>query len=104
VIGDLHPLVTLIIQAGAVAAALTGIAIFIERVWGPVRRWLANALTNPLIDKLDEMEERWDAHTEYVRYHLGPNGTSTPVHKRLAALEEAVLRREALDTPSHDHE
>lgn len=39
-------------------------------------------------------EERVQAankeHVEYVRYHLGPNGTTKPVHQRLTDVERAV--------------
>lgn len=29
-------------------------------------------------------------HVEYVKYHLGPNGTTKPIHRRLCDVEEAV--------------
>lgn len=29
-------------------------------------------------------------HYEYVRYHLGPNGTTKPIHQRLCDVERAV--------------
>ena len=29
-------------------------------------------------------------HHEYVRYHLGPNGTTKPIHQRLTDVERAV--------------
>ncbi len=98
---DFHPLIVLLIQAGAVAGALTAIALLIERIWGPVRRWLANALTNPLIDKLGEMEERWDDHTDYVRHHLGPNGTTQPLHERV---EEVQTRAEIMEAVAKENQ
>lgn len=90
--GNTHPIVTAIIQIGAVAAALTAIGIAVERVWGPMRKWLANALTNPLLDKLDEMKDDFDEHRQYVEYHLGPNGKTPPVHERLTIVEDSVRR------------
>lgn len=101
--GEMHPVVTIIVQVGAVAAALTGITIFIERTWGPVRRWLANALTNPLLEKLDEVKEDFEAHTDYVRYHLGPNGKTVPVHVRLTLVEQQ-LRKLGESHPDDDKE
>ncbi len=87
---DTHPIVAVLVQVGAAAAALTGIVIFIERIWGPMRRWLANALTNPLLEKLDEMEETWDDHTSYVKHHLGPNGTTQPLHERVEEVQHTA--------------
>lgn len=106
----MHPIVLFIIQAGAVAAALLGIGSFIEKYWSPVKRWLQDALTTPVIAKMDEikqdMRERDDVlqtqlddladsfeeHRKYVFGHLGPNGkTDTPpLHERVGHLEDAV--------------
>ena len=31
-----------------------------------------------------------DAHKEYVKNHLGPNGKTTPLHERVIAIEDTI--------------
>lgn len=87
---NLHPAVVLIIQVGAIATALTALFVAIEKLWSPLKRLLERVLTEPVIEKLDE-------HEQYVRYHLGPNGVTQPLHSRIGDLEETVERLTALD-------
>lgn len=87
---DVHPLVLLVLQVGMVATALTALFALIEKVWSPLRRLLERSLTEPLLDKIEQ-------HEEYVRYHLGPNGTTSPLHTRIGNLESTVDRLTALD-------
>ena len=93
-----HPLIQAVLQVGIVAGSLTAIIILTERIWGPMRRWLANALTNPIVEKLDEVEQKIESHVDYVQHHLGPNGTTTPIHVRLGVVEEYIRREEARRT------
>lgn len=39
------------------------------------------------------LTERFDAHESYVRHHLGPNGSTTPIHERLTTVEDAVTKQ-----------
>lgn len=87
---DVPPIIALLIMAGAIAGSLTAIFVFVERTWQPVKGWLQDALTTPLVNKLDDLEDRWRTHEDYVRYHLGPNGDATPVHARLQRVEEGI--------------
>lgn len=107
------------IWLGGVAAAATSIAVFIERVFGPVRKWLWNALTRPLLvemreiktelkasdtklvardasleRRIDHLHDSFDEHRDYVEGHLGPNGkTGTPpLHTRVGRLEADVAK------------
>lgn len=107
----LHPVVVFLIQVGALAAALTAIIAFIEKVWSPMKRWLQDALTNPVLDKMTEIEnglkERDDAlkgelsdlrgdfedHAAYVGEHLGTG--EQPLHERVHHLEDEVQRIKA---------
>lgn len=75
--------------AGIMAAAMRSpIGKFILKVF---RRELndlmltaANAANQPLQEQIAKLDS-------YTRYHLGPNGESKPVHKRLELLEEKAL-------------
>ena len=80
---NLHPLVVVIIQIGAVATAITALFIMIERIWSPIKNWLERILTQPVLDRIDE-------HEQYVKYHLGPNGDNPAIHERLKDLESTV--------------
>lgn len=42
-----------------------------------------------LESKVDDLTRQFEEHREYVGYHLGPNGTTKPIHERLLTLEEA---------------
>jgi hypothetical protein len=80
---NLHPVVMVIIQVGAIATALTALFVLSERLWSPTKRWLERILTDPVIERMDE-------HQDYVRHHLGPNGDTPPIHQRLTHLEKTV--------------
>ena len=88
--GEMHPAVLFVLQVGAVATALTALLVAIEKLGSPIKRMLERVLTEPVIDKLEE-------HEEYVRYHLGPNGTTEPLHARINNLEQTVEKLTALD-------
>ncbi len=80
---NLHPVVLIVIQVGAVATAVTAMFVLIERIWSPTKRWLERILTEPVISRIDE-------HETYVKHHLGPNGDTPAIHTRLAQLEKTV--------------
>lgn len=103
----MHPAVVFVIQAGAVATALIAIGALIEKWWSPIKRWLQDALTNPVLTKMDEIDgslrERDDklageieelrgefrAHRTYVGAHLGPEAdeNNAPLFERVGHLE-----------------
>ena len=108
--GKMHPAVVFVIQVGAVAAALVSIGALVERSWSPAKRWLQNALTNPVLQKMDEIDtslrarddklaedikeirESFDDHRTYVGAHLGPavDATNPPLYERVGHLEAQV--------------
>lgn len=89
-----HPFVMLLVQVGAVAAALTAVTVFIERVWSPVKSWLKDALTNPLLSELEQIRIDMHDHMNYVQHHLGPNGSNTPIHVRVSLIEQQLRKME----------
>jgi hypothetical protein len=88
--GSVHPAVLFIIQAGAVAAAVTGILVLIEKLWSPVSNFLQRQINEPVEQKIIDLTDKLDKHTEYVQYHLGPNGGAPSVHSRVQRIEEIV--------------
>ena len=97
-----HPLVTLLVQVGAVAAALTAVTVFVERVWSPVKSWLKDALTDPLLSELEQIRIDMHDHINYVQHHLGPNNTATPMHVRVLLIEQQLRKMEGSRGPEED--
>lgn len=104
----------MLIDIGTIAGVFTAVAVATAALWKtpPVRwfrrqlgesvsEWLTKVieavverLLAPVIGKLDDLSERFETHREYVKYHLGPNGDTKPVHQRLCDVEEAVRPHE----------
>ena len=118
--GKMHPAVVLVLQVGAVAAALVSIGALVERYWSPIKRCLQGALTTPGLKKMDEIDtnlrarddkraedikeirDSCDDHRTYVGAHLGPavDATNPPLYERVGHLEAQVSdlsRDETLD-------
>lgn len=87
---DVHPIVLLLIQVGAVAAAITGVIVLIEKLWSPISNFLQRSINEPVERKIIDLTDKLDRHTEYVQYHLGPNGGAPSVHSRVQRIEEIV--------------
>lgn len=117
--GKMHPAVVLVLQVGAVAAALVSIGALVEKVWSPMRRWLQDALTNPVLHKMDSIDqtlrdrddqlaeeirqvrESVDDHRTYVGAHLGPrvSANNPPLFERVGHLEVRMDELTAEDQP-----
>jgi hypothetical protein len=61
---------------GVVAAALIGVMTLFERITGAFGRWVRSQITR----------ERAESD-HYVRHHLGPNGDTSPLWRRVVRLE-----------------
>lgn len=106
-------------ESMAAATATIGlcIALFVlfEKLTGAMGRWASRQVSigvEPLKDDVENnnrallehqeststymetsaaaIEERLANIDNYQRYHLGPNGTATPIHKRLTDLERGL--------------
>lgn len=120
--GEVHPIVAALLQLGAAATALIAIGAAIEKVWSPMKRWLQDALTNPVLQKMDSIDQSLrarddqlaeeivklretlddhgkalDDHRTYVGAHLGPEVSkqSPPLFERVGHLE---LRMDEMTT------
>ncbi len=82
IIGDLTALCAFVVAVGAATALL----------WRtPPVRWFLEQLAESFGGWMQvQVQEANKDHVEYVRYHLGPNGTTKPVHQRLCDLERAA--------------
>jgi hypothetical protein len=85
-----------------------GLFVLFEKISGVTGRWAAKQVQVglvPLEDKIDTnnadalrqaqkdhlcIERRLGEVHEYNKYHLGPNGTTKPVHERISELENGM--------------
>jgi len=98
---------TVAVLASTVAIVI-GLFVLFEKISGVTGRWAAKQVEAGVIPMKDHLEDKIEdvsvtnieAHTsikeslatmqEYNRYHLGPNGTATPIHERIVALEKSL--------------
>lgn len=83
---------SIILDIGIVAGVFTAMTTALALLWktAPVlwfRRQMSESLGAWFRDRVQEANAD---HHEYVRYHLGPNGSTKPVHERLKSLELKV--------------
>jgi hypothetical protein len=89
VVGSVPRIITDIgIVAGVFTAVVTAVAVFWRT---PPVCWFRRHLSESLGEWIKErVTEASSDHYEYVRYHLGPNGDTKPIHARLQDVERAV--------------
>lgn len=83
---------TIIVDAGIIAGVFVSFSAALALLWktAPVR-WLRKHLSSSFGEWMrDQVQEANAEHYDYVRYHLGPNGTTKPIHQRLCDVERAV--------------
>lgn len=81
-----------VIDLGAAAGVFVAVATATVLLWKvPPVRWFRRMVSESLGAWLrDRVQEANAEHYDYVRYHLGPNGTTKPIHQRLCDVERAV--------------
>ena len=84
------------LTVGIVAVSIAGLAsliVVLEKITGGLGRWFERHFkeslhpTNERISDLAQQVEHADA---YNRFHLGPNGITTPIHQRLQIVEKRM--------------
>lgn len=83
---------SIIVDIGIVAGVFSAVCAAIALLWKtPPVRWFRRQLSESVGEWLEVRVQSANAeHVEYVRYHLGPNGTTKPIHERLRTVEAAV--------------
>ena len=93
---ELETIQVVSLTVGIVAVSVAGVAsliVILEKITGSLGRWFERHFkeslepTNERITELGQQVEYADA---YNRHHLGPNGTSIPVHIRLEVVENRI--------------
>jgi hypothetical protein len=82
------------------AGILTAVGVIIGSIWTAGRVLLnafdkrAREANEPLAKQLTDLSTDLNEHRSYVYYHLGPNGHTKPMHKRMCDVEAAVTHHE----------
>jgi len=71
---------------GAVIACLLATIALLEKITGWFGKWIRNNVKE-VLSSTDQKITQLDS---YTRYHLGPNGTTTPIFVRIKELEKMV--------------
>lgn len=71
---------------GAVIACLLGGIALFEKITGLIGKWVRHNVSEALSDTNKQL----DGLEQYAHYHLGPNGTATPVFIRIKQLEQTL--------------
>lgn len=82
----------MILDIGIVAGVFTAMMTALALLWKtPPVRWFRQQLSESLGAWFEaRVEAANKQHHEYVSYHLGPNGDTKPIHRRLCDVERAV--------------
>jgi len=79
--------------AGFVIAVGGALAV-LEKIRKPFGKWIQKNVTSGVSESIDALTEKvqdqglmFNAHSSYVRHHLGPNGSTPPIYQRLKNLE-----------------
>jgi PAS domain S-box-containing protein len=74
--------------------AMGGALAVLEKIRKPFGNWIQKNVTSSVTESIDGLTEKlqdqgqlFDAHANYVRHHLGPNGDTPPIYQRLKNLE-----------------
>lgn len=81
-----------VVDLGAAAGVFVALSAATAVLWRtPPIKWFRRVVSDSLGEWLREQVQDASAeHYEYVRYHLGPNGNTKPIHQRLTDVERAV--------------
>lgn len=78
---------------GVACGTGVGVITLLEKITGAGSRWLAKGVeagTQSLRADVNDVRDEQREIRHLTRFHLGPNGTSTPVHERLKRVEAAL--------------
>ena len=100
---ELEPIQVISLTVGIIGGTIIGLgAMFVlfEKVTGSLGRWFERHFKEslePTNDRITEIGQQVEYADAYNRHHLGPNGTSMPVHMRLKVVETQVALVQAQD-------
>lgn len=83
---------SILLDVGVIAGTFTAVATAVAVFWRtPPVRWIRRAVSRSFGEWTQhQVLEANKEHHALVKYHLGPNGDTTPVHVRLQKVEAAL--------------
>ena len=100
---ELEPIQVISLTVGIIGGTIIGLgAMFVlfEKITGSLGRWFERHFKeslHPTNERIAELGQQVEYADAYNRHHLGPNGTSMPVHMRLKVVEQQVALVSAQD-------
>jgi hypothetical protein len=81
-----------LLDIGVIAGTFTAVSAAVAVFWRtPPMRWIRRAVSRSFGEWTQaQVHEANREHHEYVRFHLGPNGTSRALHHRIEDVERAL--------------
>ena len=95
-VGALETIQTVSITMGIIVAIATlTVALFVifEKVTGGLGRWFERHFKeslHPTNERISGLAQQVEHADTYNRFHLGPNGVTTPIHQRLQVVEKRM--------------
>ena len=93
---ELETIQVVSLTVGIVAVSVAGVAsliVILEKITGSLGRWFERHFKeslHPTNERITELGQQVEYADAYNRHHLGPNGTSMPVHIRLEVVENRI--------------
>ena len=84
----------------AIAAGTASVFVIFEKITGSFGRWFERHFRDslePTNDAIADLRSETKSADLYNRYHLGPNGSTIPIHLRLRDVERTVTQLSAQD-------
>ena len=84
------------LTVGIVAVSIAGVAsliVVLEKITGGLGRWFERHFKeslHPTNERISDLAQQVEHADSYNRFHLGPNGITTPIHQRLQVVEKRM--------------
>ena len=77
----------------AIASLFVALFVIFEKVTGGLGRWFERHFKEslePTNERISGLADQVEHADQYNRFHLGPNGITTPIHQRLQVVEKRM--------------
>ena len=95
-VAELEPIQVASLTVGIIGGVVVGLgAMFVlfEKITGSLGRWFERHFKeslHPTNERISELAGQVEHADSYNRFHLGPNGITTPIHQRLQVVEKRM--------------
>ena len=95
-LAELEPIQVASLTVGIIGGVVVGMgAMFVlfEKITGSLGRWFERHFKEslePTNERISDLAQQVEHADTYNRFHLGPNGVTTPIHQRLQVVEKRM--------------